>query len=701
MLRAKVLKQIAELDKLKKAIDAESKHIDSVRAEEFKKIGLKIQGAAGPTALAPPTNPPLPTGSMGLDTTTPFDKICPNDSDFIDSDQIKELERRHRIHANYLDHRLRSLRLMLDLLSTEENPECERIGIGTGVAGTAVAAEIPATLRHHKTAYNFPAILFLNDPDNVQQWQKDGQVLAGQPPIAQSTHTLTSRPDDYAKEQEKKRNPYEYVVAETLAASLVESQNHLNMHVLNAKALKIEKIEDRKSGQDPWEHPKSPLRIKISIDGKTRYLYTKAIDICTGPGPTRKLNDVQIDPVLAKKLMAKNKLIYGQDGDPTLKGDVVFYGGGARNASIILDVISGAKPKARVKYWVARKGQNFDNNKKLNRMFNDLDDSKESKMALGSLKRVTELPNGKLQLTFAEPVNKGSKPLIELTNKTIQCDQLVIGIGQVANTITKDLPCFEPYIYPGKPDVGIQDVPIGTRSQDHRIIAWGAAAATGLGLTKADWDKVRPLITADAKNLPYESSGTATILRSCANIRLLARMTKNQGVFPTDPTHERKIEKLVPADINIATLVQLTEFIKAADDTINLETAANLAKQIVAIRSKKPTGITNVKEIESVLPQKVYAAIKLHYFPYRKALTPELFEPLPAIELIADTGRKSEKTKQQGLKLFDQAALSSVETEDSFAFVSEAGEDSTKPDETERTDQVVPAAMPMILVQSS
>jgi len=159
---------------------------------------------------------------------------------------------------------MRSLQLMLDFLSTKENPECERVIIGAGVAGTGVCAEIPADLRHKKTAYHLPAIFVLNDSDHNHQWQKDGCVLAGQPARVQSPHSFTSRSEDYAKEADKKRNPYDFVMSDDLAHSIVETQNHLNMHVLNLKAVKIESRDEvskqgleQQDKSDPWEHPKS------------------------------------------------------------------------------------------------------------------------------------------------------------------------------------------------------------------------------------------------------------------------------------------------------------------------------------------------------------------------------------------------------------------------------------------------------------
>lgn len=673
MLRARVLKQIEALKKLKKEFDAEAKHIDLEHAKEFRRVGI--------------VTPSTGTESTGLPTPSKLDdhKKSINDGDFIDADRIQKMERTHRIHSNYLEHRMRSLQLLSAFLSTETYPEFQRIIIGAGVAGTAVFTEVPATVRHQKTAFHFPAILALNDPDNLHQWQKDGSVLAGQPAPAQSPHVFTSRSEDYARETDKKRNPYEFVMTDDLAASIVETQNHLNMQVLNIKAIKIESKSDceHKDKKDAWLYPKSPLRIVVKIDDQIRHLYTQAVDICTGPGPTRKLNDSQIDPKLAQSLVAKNKLIYGQEGDPLLKGQVIFYGGGARNASIILDILNGAKPGAQVKHWVAIKGDDFDNNRRINRMFRDLDDSKENPMALGSITRVKELKNGKLQITFSAPIKaRASKSLPDLTSQTVECDQLVVAIGQVDNPITQNLPSFTPCLYPGIPEVGIMDIPIGTCSKDRRIIAWGAAAATGFGLTKKDWEKVRPLITADARNLPYESSGNAVILRSCANIRLLARMAKNEGVFPSDRMHEKKLDKWVPKDINIATLVQLTELLQSTDKELKLAAAASYAKQIVAERSRNPLGILNIKQLDGILPPKLYEAVKQYYFSYPNALTPQLFEPLLSTQPnVAE--KKDERAKQYGLKVFDGTGLHSVETEDSFAFVSEAGETAAQDDQPE------------------
>jgi hypothetical protein len=543
---------------------------------------------------------------------------------------------------------LNSLNLMMNLLTATESISVERVVIGAGISGTALFSEFPQTLREKTTAKGLPAVIVLNDPENSNQWHKDGNTLMGQPAKVQTPQVFSSHSEDFAKDQKEARNPYQYVMADNFDQSLVCSQEDLGMQVLNAAATSIETF-DAKSAQADWEHPLSLHRIKITIDTETRYIYTNHIDLCTGPGPTRKLMDSQIDPRQAKQLTKQNKIIYGQDkGNAELEGRVIFYGGGGRNAAMILDILNGHQPKVTEFSWIARNGEDFDTNSMFNRMFQDLDADPRSKMQLGELLKIEETVAGKLTLAFGKPTKSRKTKALAEADPTVICDQLVVSIGQEPHPLTKNLKgflaCQLETKLEGIPsattptDCEIEVIPLGTYSPDGSIMAWGAAGALGTGLdqNKAFTDAVQK----HAEKLPRESRATVGIFRSSWTILKMVEVLST--VFPDkfSPETHRKVHSLDMPDINHATRGELFELISfCMDGKLNPKECLELVDNILEFRSKEPVGIDHPDRLKGKVPQEVLFQLMKQYFIFH--IDPDMIQE-PRVKVTWNAPKKAE-----------------------------------------------------------
>ncbi|PJE09019.1 hypothetical protein [Legionella sp.] len=554
-----------------------------------------------------------------------------------------------RIQTNNISSRLaqitqelNSLYLTKNLLTTTESPSVERIIIGAGVSGTALFAELPQTLRKKVTPQGFPAVLVLNDPANSNQWHKDGNTLMGQPAKVQTPQVFSSHSEDFAKDKIEARNPYQYVMADDFDQSLVCSQDDLMMQVLHASASSLETF-DAQAIQPDWDDPKSLHRIKITLGEETRYIYTNHIDLCTGPGPTRKLMNSQIAPPTAQKLIKQNNIIYGQDkGNAELAGRIVFYGGGGRNAAMILDILNGYQPKVTEFNWIARNGEDFDTNSMFNRMFQDLDADPRCKMQLGELLKIEELSAGELTLSFGKPTKARKNKTLDEAQKTIVCDHLVVSIGQEPHPLTKNLKgflaCQLENEFPGIPSATSTNkseteiIPLGTYSPDGSIMAWGAAGALGTGLNqnKAFIDGVQK----HAEKLPRESRATVGIFRSSWTIPKMVEILSS--VFPdkfSAETH-RKVHSLDMPDINHATRGELFELISVCmEGDLTPKECLELTDKILDLRSKEPLGIDHPDRLKDKVPDKVLLQLNKQYFIFHNE--PAIVQPKVKVAWVA------------------------------------------------------------------
>jgi hypothetical protein len=584
----------------------------------------------------------------------------------VDIDVKTFMTRNHesRVSVHSIQHELNSRQLMEAFVKTNGNPSFDRIIIGAGVAATCLFAELPQDLVKKRND-SFPAVLVLNDPDNENQWPKDKETLMGQHHQIQTPKAFAMRSEDLAMGSgyDSHRNPYNYVMADDFTNAMIESQNLMGMHVLNLKALRIETKSDFKSAL--WEQPDQLHRIVVEINGVIRYLYTKSIDLCTGPGESKKLEEKQIPTLLAKKLIKENRLIYGQDnGDPELKGEVVFYGAGARNAALILDMELGIKPGAVCQRWIGVNDNSFKNSASLNRMFSVLNRKRDKLMALGTLSQVEQLDSGKLKLTFSKPSSRTKDGLTDLTAQTIICDQLVIAIGQKLAKLSENFQNFSPLYY----QEGSERIPIGTCNDNGSIVTYGAAGASGLGLKDDILSGYLSEVTAHARTLPFETNAPVGIYRSAWTIKELVSYLRKNDRFPMCKSSIHAYE--LP-DINCATSSELMNVIHEAlildpilrknDEAkkYTKEKIQDLVKEIIRMRAmpvdsenRQVPGIHNMKQLKGKIPDAILSGLGKFYFPFGEPdniVSPQI---LPRKD--SDKESKSERPgSQYAPRLFD------------------------------------------------
>jgi hypothetical protein len=517
-----------------------------------------------------------------------------------DFDKLRRNDIAYSIKVNKVVQDLQSLEL-LQAFTRQTPPAFERIIIGAGVAGTSLFAELPQHLRY-KTNGDFPAVLVLNDPVTAHQWPQDGCSLMGQPGVIQTPPNMSSHAEDFFMDEhiDTTRNPYNYTLAHHFNYALIETQNDLNMQILNLKAVRIDtwaKLSSSGSFSSSSFY-QGLNRIIVSYEGSEFPLYTSAIDLCVGPGQTLHLEETQVTSELSKKLIAEHRLIYGQyEGDADLCGDVVFYGGGARSATMALDVALGAKPNAKLKYWVSRNGGDFRDTGKLSRMYNDIyemDDSLAPKRA-NTLVKVEQRNDDRLKLHFTVPKQQQSdKHLPEIKDEDVVCDHLVVAIGQVRYPLTDNLSGFVPTLYANDKlktsTLASTDIPLGTRSLDGTIIVWGAAGSTGIGLSSEMLSSYVTQARAHGYTLPPESQAAPSIFRSTWTIIQQAKQLRNSGFFPK-PDKKRDLSLDYTPNINLANLVDLKEHL-----------TEELAAEIIAYRSKTILGIQTLKQLAAAVP---------------------------------------------------------------------------------------------------
>jgi hypothetical protein len=599
---------------------------------------------------------------------------------------LKDLLRKQELDYNAkvgrINHELRSLELMQTFMQDSSYPPFERIVIGAGVAGSAVFAEMPTQLRYAMHG-KFPAVLVLSDPDTSHQWPQDGSSLMGQPAAIQTPQFMSVRAEDLCLDEhsDPQRNPYNYTLSNHFTSALMQTQNDLNMRILNIKALRIESRNFMSTSTattlPAWGNYNFPHRVIIAIDGHEYALYTKAIDLCVGPGSTQRLSNEQVLPTLSQKLIAENKLIYGQyDGDADLVGDVVFYGGGARAATMALDIALGAKPNAKLKYWVSRKGSDFRDTGKLSRMYNDIyqmHDAVAPKRA-NTLTGVNQLSDGRLKLHFTAPREQQSDhQMPEIKDEDVVCDQLVVAIGQQPHPLTDNLSGFVPTLY--KNDK-VTNIPLGTRSSDGTLVVWGAAGSTGIGLSPSERLAYLDSTRAHGYTLPPESQAAPSIFRSTWTIQQQAKQLKKLGFFPRvveKTAGEYDIDDLAFSNINLATLSDLKKY--ATDE---------MAARIIAFRAKTILGIQTLKQLAAAIPAipvETLIHLKGNYFPlaisddlpsslHRQTIIVSNTTALPSTEGLFGTTRRREEL-------------------DSFAFISTAANTNTTENSNVTNDRVL------------
>lgn len=528
--------------------------------------------------------------------------------------RTKEIQHARKEHDT--QHRKRSLELQLALRDTREDLMFKHIIIGAGVGATTLFIEFPPEVCK-KNPYHpqLPGILVLRDPSEPHTWVKEGNRLMGQPSALHGDFLPVDSDTCNTKfDQSDSENPYNYVAACNFYDAVTASQDVLEMPIVSMKALRIEtRAELTGETNAPWTRTEAPHR--ILVEGG-RYLYTHAIEICTGLGPARKLTDEQVSPEAAKE---KNKIIYACDGDVELKGDVLFYGGSAVNASLTAEILKKRiHTEANVTYLVSPNVAPLDEMPTtLNRLIADACDAKTIPMALGTIKKATLLENKKLEITFDAP-NTSSDKYTLLTGRTIICDQLVVARGQVPNALYDHLKNFVVCMDEE------EQIPLGTCSPDMSIRTWGAAGSTLIGIPSTKRAEYKQLIKNHADTTLVENNAEGGISRSSDVIPKMAKILVKAGMFPSTERHQPHALQI--PRINQASLHDLTIFFTETDSSLTKQDAKTYAQAVITERlkriphSKEPTGIYSISRLIDILPDHLVEAVQERYFPFGESL---------------------------------------------------------------------------------
>ncbi|QRN03446.1 hypothetical protein GH742_05955 [Legionella sp. MW5194] len=577
MLLQRVLQRISELEKIRQVLKEEKKELDAHRAHLL--------------------------AGMDLVSLTEFESYR--------QQQVMFLKRESALEQEYA-----SLQIMAQVLNPTP-PVFERLIIGAGVAGTLLFQEFSPAFRSQNVARpDLPNILVLNDPDNLNTWPKEGSRVMGQPARVQTPTGFSYHSTDFdLKNEEDPTNPYNYVLANDFHRALVATQVELGMPILQAEAKAIEKREEH-TGRWLYSDYEYRLRVlcKFGDVSQELYLYTHYVDICAGLGPSRKLTDSQISPMLSEKLTKKQTLIYAQDGDVNLEGEVLLYGGSAINAAWATELLerSQEKTNVKIKKLVSRNRKGLDDISTLSRFISEACE-KRLELAVGELANVRELDDGRLAVSFTARESGPYEGLKE--GEEIICDKLVVAIGQVNPDITNRLSQFKQCIY--KTHLDTPPIPLGTYSQDHRIFVWGAAGTLGIGLAGGERERFVKQIQDHANSFPYESMALGGIFRVSWVIPQMCRHLGKLHLFPITPGYDSR--KFLCPDINQATIEDLEALIASENPVIRRKGAEEIIKLRCAVmpnHNKDAPGIQSMAQLETILPPGLLIHIRHVYFPF-------------------------------------------------------------------------------------
>lgn len=532
--------------------------------------------------------------------------------------------------------KVRSLELLSSIQVAPNDLLFTRIIIGAGTAATLLFSELPPEYRNTNSSHvGLPGVLILNDPNKPHTWPKEGTRLMGQPSAVQTPPIFSTHAADFNLQMDHDaHNPYQYVAAKDFTDAITANQSDLGMRILQVGAKRIESFDVSRNNDinnPDWEFPEAKHRVVVELDGQTKYFYANSIDLCSGLGDSQRLSAEQVDPVLSEKLIAENKLVYANEGDGKLSGNVVFYGGSAVNAAWIAEIIlNNAQPGTTVQCLVSRRNKPLDDTPNLNRLIDDVCKTGKVKMMVGGISQVKKTETG-LAVTFSE--SESTSKYHNLAGQTLFCDQLVVGVGPGMHDLVKK---FEGFVVcmdeSGK-------VPLGTHSADKSIIAWGAAGSIGIGLTDDERLVITRLNTIHADSTLVENNALGGISRSSWTIEQMAIVMRKHKVFPSDNKYQP--HKNTMLRINQATEYEMAKVFEVADRSLSFEICLSYARDVIKERLKvpekgsfEPTGIHSPERLKPILPEKLFIAAVQTYFPFN---LPQRAKRMPTPEPVRKT----------------------------------------------------------------
>lgn len=522
------------------------------------------------------------------------------------------------LKVNQLDYELRRLVLLQQVYSALENNKSlkfTRIIIGAGAMGTAVYANIDVDER--KSVSNetgLPVILALNNPKNPNQWIKQKKTLMGQSYPVQISPIFSRRPEDFShvKGMKTKDNPYNHTVASHLADAIMISQNELDMKVLDAELVKLEK-----------DSATNTYRLEIKLDDEVINIETEAVDICVGPGLTKKLALDQITPQLSDQLIQRGKLQYAQDnGDVThLKGNIVIYGGGAIGGTILDDLVSRMRFDKTIRsvIWISRNAESLIANKFSNRLLKNLINKAENPrfkhfFAIGTIETIQETANNEIKINFTKTSNVENFQVLDQTS--LVCDYLVVTIGQTPSEVFNTLPELDLVVEANKP--------LGAVSSDGKACCWGTATLANVKLTPDSNQQLGVLRKQVSEFLPPETTDT-TLFYCLRSVNAMSTQLSQKKMFPKNAETMKFDTRLTPPDINF---VSKDEMISILKDSVNKKhryiknkTYEADASALLHYRKNKYDGIQTPDDLYALLQKKKlspkgFRILCEHFFPH-------------------------------------------------------------------------------------
>jgi len=523
-----------------------------------------------------------------------------------------------------------NLRLTEKILE-EDHIAVDRLIAGAGATATLLYTEFSETDRTSTSKSGVPNLLALGHTRHPQHWSLHGTSLMGQPQSLQTADTFTTIPSHlpHSVGYTPERNPYRYVPGLEYDRALIQNQSDLKMNIASFDIIDIQKKDTPSAKQQndpPWDNQFKDYsyRVKIQKGSIVKFVYTHHIDICTGLGVARKLQEgTQVETAVARDLERTNRLIYAQDAsDPQLTGDILIYGGGAICGMIVDDITRGGKETVKNVKWVAQSEKHFSDTERANRMYRDFFSRPDSDkiLGVGDLKRVSIDPGTqKIKVEFNAPkqISPSSKKE-NLADQAILCDQLVVGIGALGSVET----ALKSDTLKQRTNIEFTSclsngVPIGTQSSDGAIVSWGIAGSQGFGCEARQAETHSKLAIQHAETLPFEAATTGTLFRNTWAVHELARTLKVNKHPPFS---------FVDHNINYAPQAALEKILQEAHPMLKKpetlskksETAKTIDRAVTAIlalRKNTPTGIKKIEELSHIpMPSWMRNALAKHYF---------------------------------------------------------------------------------------
>ncbi len=376
---------------------------------------------------------------------------------------------------------------ILENLKSKEFATCPSVIIGAGDTGVTVWSK-KYKEHHGKT---------------------NGKLAEGQLPevliIAENRgcmgfdYTLT-QPHSFLERPDVKWNPSNYVTQTNYQNNAFVNGRHLyqaNEVILGKTEAPVltasmTAIEEQSKHPSDWKCKEYDFRVILTTAVGKKIIYTNNVDICTGPGPARKIpasiipqaDFDRLNQFDKKKqytpLVSGNQFILtnSEDNVSSPRSIVVYGGGGTASACFrkaffgedkgthSLDLEFTEENRKHSVKWIARNYDAVGTGQLASKAMAAA--SSQNVQLTGELTKITvDSTTGKLQLVF-----KAMDPSAVPATFVLECDQLVYSIGQDDISLKKITQEFEDDM---RLDI-VSDVPIGLQTPDGKIHAYGAAS---------------------------------------------------------------------------------------------------------------------------------------------------------------------------------------------------------------------------------